>query len=145
MPAATFVKFQSFIEALGKGVHKLQASGSGGHTFKVYLTNNTPNAATHVKKADLAGITEQNGYAATDIQQDYSQSGGVGTMTAVDVVFTAVNGSFGPFRYAVIYDDTPTTPDADPLVAYFDSGSSVTTLEGETFTVDFGDSLLTLS
>lgn len=145
MPAATFVKFQSFIDALGKGVHKLQASGSGGHVFKVYLTNNTPDAATHVKKADLAGITEQNGYAAADIQQGYSQTGGVGTMTATDVVFTAVNGSFGPFRYAVIYNDTPTTPDADPLLAYFDYGASVTTLEGETFTVDFGDSLLTLS
>ena len=142
MPAATFVKFQSFIDALGKGVHQLHAAG---HTYKVYLTNATPDAATHVKKADLAGITEQNGYAATDIQNDYSSTGGTGTMTAVDVVFTAVNGSFGPFRYAVIYDDTPTTPDADPLVAYFDYGSSITTLEGETFTVDFGDSLLTLA
>lgn len=142
MPAATFVKFQNFVDDMGKGVLKLHAAGD---TLKVYLTNNTPNVATHVKKADLAGITEQNGYAATDIQNDYSSSGGVGTLTAVDVVFTAVGGSFGPFRYAVIYDDTPTTPNADPLIAYFDYGSSITTLEGETFTVDFGASLATLT
>ncbi len=141
MPAATFVKFYDFVEQLGKGVHQLHAAG---HTCKVYLTNNAPSQADDAVKADLAGITEQNGYAAADIQQDISEASGLLTMTAVDVVFTASGGSFGPFRYAVIYNDTPTSP-ADPLVAYFDYGSSITTLEGETFTVDFGDSLLTLT
>jgi hypothetical protein len=141
MPAATFVKFQDFVEQLGKGVHQLHAAG---HTLKVYLTNNTPSASEDAVKGDLAGITEEHGYAAADIQNDYTETAGLGTLTAVDVVFTASGGSFGPFRYAVIYNDTPTSP-ADPLVAYFDYGSSITTLEGETFTVDFGDSLLTLT
>jgi hypothetical protein len=62
----------------------------------------------------------------------------------VDVVFTASGGSIGPFRYVIIYNDTPTSP-ADPLVCYYDYGSSITLLDGETFTVDFGASLFTLT
>ncbi|MBV6343499.1 choice-of-anchor Q domain-containing protein, partial [Candidatus Magnetobacterium casense] len=58
---ATYVKFQDFVEQLCKGVHQLHAAG---HTLNVYLTNTTPNVSTHAVKADLAGITEQNGYAA---------------------------------------------------------------------------------
>lgn len=139
MPAANFTKFNSFITDIGEGVHKLNTD-----TFKVYLTNNTPNAATQVKKADLAGITEQYGYAAADIQNNYSQSGGVGTMTGVTVVITASGGNVGPFRYAVIYNDTPTTPNADPLVAFFDYGSSISILNGEQFTITVGASLLTI-
>jgi hypothetical protein len=50
----------------------------------------------------------------------------------------------GPFRYAVIYNDTPTSP-ADPLIGYYDYTSAVTLQIGESFTVDFGASLLTLT
>lgn len=138
---ATYVKFQNFVEDLGKGVHQLHAAG---HTLKVYLTNTAPNVATHTVLADLAGITEENGYAAADIQNDYTETSGTGTLTAVDVTFTASGGSFGPFRYAVVYNDTPTSP-ADPLVCYWDYGSSVTVLTGETFKVDFGASVFTLA
>jgi hypothetical protein len=137
---ADFVKFQDFAEQLGKGVHQLHAAA---HTLKVYLTNNTPNPATHAVKADLAGITEQNGYAAADIQNDYTESGGVGTLTGVDVVWTAAGGAVGPFRYAVIFNDTPTSP-ADPLIGYWDYGSSISIQAGESFTVDFGASILTI-
>ena len=94
----------------------------------------------------MVEITAQNGYPSggSDIQNDCSETGGTLTVTAQDVVFTASGGSFGPFRYAVIYNDTPTSP-ADPLVGWYDYGSSITVLDGETFTVDFGASLLTLS
>jgi hypothetical protein len=34
-----------------------------------------------------------------------------------------------------LYNDTPTSP-ADPLVGYWDYGSSITLAAGETFTVD---------
>ena len=139
---ACFNKFQDFVEQLGKGVHQLHAAG---HTLKVFLTNQAP-AATNTVKADITEITAQNGYPSggSDIQNDCSETGGTLTVTAQDVVFTASGGSFGPFRYAVIYNDTPTSP-ADPLVGWYDYGSSITVLDGETFTVDFGASLLTLS
>ena len=139
---ASFNKFQDFVEQLGKGVHQLHAAG---HTLKVFLTNQAP-AATNTVKADITEITAQNGYPSggSDIQNDLSETGGTATVTAQDVTFTASGGSFGPFRYAVIYNDTPTSP-ADPLVGWYDYGSSITVNDGETFTVDFGASLLTLS
>ena len=140
---ATFNKFQDFVEQLGKGVHQLHAAG---HTLKVYLTNDTPDASLDAVKSDLAEITAQNGYPAggVDIQQDYTEAGGTGTLTAVDVVFTASGGSFGLFRYAVVYNDTPTSP-ADPLVCWWDYGSSISCNDGETFTVDFGASVFTIA
>jgi hypothetical protein len=106
---ATFNKFQDFAEQLGKGVHQLHAAG---HTLKVYLSNTTPDAALDAVKADLAEITPANGYPSggTDVQNDYTETGGTGTLSGVDVVFTASGGSFGPFRYAVLYNDTPTSP-----------------------------------
>jgi hypothetical protein len=61
-----------------------------------------------------------------------------------DVVFTASGGAMGPFRYAVLYDDTPTSP-TDPLIQYWDYGAAVTLQVGETFTVDFGSNILTLA
>jgi hypothetical protein len=136
---ATFVKFYQFATDLGEKVHNLNSD-----TLNVYLSNDPPVVATDAVKADIVAITSQNGYAPADIQNAATATGGVLTVTAVDVVFTATGGSFGPFQYAVIYNDTPTSP-LDPLIGYVDYGSAITVLTGETFTVDFGASLMTLS
>lgn len=139
---ATYNKFQQFAEDLGKGVHNLAAAG---HTLKVYLSNAAPSASADAVKADLAEITNENGYTApVDIQNDYTETGGTGTLTGVDVVITASGGTVGPFQYAVIYNDDPTSP-ADPLVCWWDYGSAVTLQDGESFTVDFGASILTIA
>ena len=138
---AAYNKFQDFVEQLGKGVHQLHAAG---HMLMLYLTNNTPDANLDAVKADLAGITEQNGYAPADAQNDYTEAAGTGTLTCVDKVWTATAGGFGPFRYVVLYNDTPTSP-ADPLIAWWDYGSAITVNVGETFTVDFGASVLTIA
>lgn len=138
---AAFNKFQQFVEDLGVKVHDLNAD-----TLKVYLSNAAPDAAADAVKADLAEITAQNGYPSggSDITNLYSQTSGTATLTATDVVWTASGGSFGPGRYVALYNDTPTSP-ADPLIGWWDYGSSVTVLTGETFTVDFGASVLTLA
>jgi hypothetical protein len=139
---ATFNKFQQFAEDLGKGVHQLHAAG---HTLRVYLSNATPDAAADAIKADLAEISTGNGYAgAIDVENDYTESGGTGTLTAVDKVVTASGGSIGPFRYVVLYNDTPSSP-ADPLIGWWDYGSGITLLDTETFTIDFGASVLTVA
>ncbi len=139
---ASFVKFQDFAEQLGKGVHQLHAAG---HTLKVYLTNATPSASADAVKADLAEISTGNGYTGPeDIQNDYTETGGTGTLTGTDVTITASGGSVGPFRYVVLYNDDPTSP-ADPLIGYWDYGSSITLSDGESFTVDFGASVLTVA
>lgn len=141
---ASFNKYQDFTEQLGKGVHQFQAAG---HTLKVALTNTAPNAATHTGLADITEISAGNGYSAggTDVQNDASESSGVMTVTGVDVVFTASGGSIGPFRYVVLYNDSPTSPLADPLIGWWDYGSNVTLQTGETFTVDFGAQLFTIT
>lgn len=138
---ATFNKFNDFAEQLGKGIHQLHAAG---HTLKVYLSNATPSAADDAVKTDLAEITDEHGYPAggTDVQNDYTETGGTGTLTGVDVVFTASGGSFGPFRYAVLYNDTAAS---DNLIGWWDYGSSITCNTGETFTVNFGASILTIA
>ncbi len=138
---ASAVKFQKFVRDLGLGVHNLDTGA-----LKVYLTNATPNAATHAVRADIADISAGNGYTAggADVSGVYTESGGTGTLVTSDVTFTASGGTVGPFRYAVLYNDTPTSP-ADPLIQYWDYGSSITLADGETFTVDFGASVLTIT
>jgi hypothetical protein len=137
---AAFNKFDQFVEDLASGVHQLHAAG---HTLKVYLSNAAPSASADAIKTDLAEITNQNGYTApVDIQNDMTQTSGTATVTAVDVVITAT-GAVGPFQYAVIYNDTPTSP-ADPLIGWYDNGSPVTLADTETFTIDFGSSLMTI-
>ena len=140
---AAFNKFQNFVEDLGKGIHQLHAAG---HTLKIYATNTAPNAATMLVKTDLAEITAQNGYPAggSDVQNDYTETAGTGTCTGVDVVWTAAGGPFGPFRYVVLYNDTPISP-ADPLIGWYDYGAAVTVNDLETFTTDFGTSLFTVT
>lgn len=140
---AAFNKFNQFVEDLGDGVHQLKSTG---HTLKVYASNATPDAALDLVKTDLAEITAENGYPAggSDVQNDASESSGTLTVTGVDVVWTASGGSFGPLRYVVLYNDTPTSP-TDPLIGWWDYGSSVTVNDGETFTTDFGASLFTVA
>lgn len=128
---ATFNKFNQFTKDLIDGVYDFD-----GHTFKVMLTNTAP-VATNTVKANLTEISAGNGYTAggTATTISTSTASGVAKVTGTDVVFTAT-GSVGPFRYAVLYDDTPTSP-ADPLIGWWDYGSSVTLANTETFTVDF--------
>lgn len=128
---ATYTKFLQFTKDLIDGVHDFDA-----HTFKVALTNTAP-VNTNTVLANLTQIANGNGYTtggtATTIST--STSSGTAKITGTDVVFTAT-GSMGPFRYVVVYNDTPSSP-ADPLIAFWDYGSSITLASTETFTVDF--------
>lgn len=127
---AAFVKFNSFVEALGRKVHNLNAD-----TLKVVLCNTAPVAANAVL-ADLTQIANGNGYTtggSTAASNAYSQTGGVAKLTATDVVFTA-SGAVGPFRYAALYNGTATNGE---LIGFWDYGSSITMASGDTFTVDF--------
>jgi hypothetical protein len=141
MAAVDYVKFDQFVEDLGAGVHDLQATGD---TIEVYLTNTAPTVASDAVYADLPGITEENGYAAADIQNTFSQSSGTATFAGVDVVWTASGGSFGPFRYAVLRNGTQTSP-LKPLIAYYDYGESITITDSYPFTVDFSTAIFTFA
>lgn len=140
---AIYNKFQGFVEDLNLGVHDFAASGD---TLKIYLSNTAPNAATHLIKADLPEITPGNGYVAggEDIQNDLSRTSGTAAVTGQDVTWTASGGSIGPFRYVVLYNETASQK-PEPLIAWWDYGTSITLQNGETFLVDFGSTVFTLS
>ena len=128
---ATFNKFNCFVEDCAEKVHNL-----GSDTLKVMLTNSAP-VATNTVKANLTEISAGNGYTAGGTAASITssaQSSGTYKLVLGDVVFTASGGSIGPFRYAVLYNDTSTS---DSLIGWWDYGSSVTLADGETFTVDY--------
>lgn len=135
---AAFNKFNQFAEDLGLGLHNLNTA-----TLRVYLSNTAPDAAADLVKADLAEIAGGNGYTALgeDVQNTFSESAGTGTLVGVDVTWTAT-GAVGPFRYVVLYNDTAA---GDPLIGWWDYGSSISLATGETFTTDFGASILTIA
>ena len=127
---ASFNKVNSFVQDIGRKLMDLNAD-----TLKVVLTNTAPTSAS-ATLTDITQIANGNGYttdgtAATG--NTYTQTSGTAQLVASDVVFTA-SGAMGPFRYAVLYDDTST---ANNLIGYWDYGSSITLASGETFTVDF--------
>jgi hypothetical protein len=130
---ATFTPFDCFAQDVGRGVHDLDTD-----TLKVALTNTAPDAATDGVLSDITQIANGNGYTtggATLANNAYSQTSGTGKLTGDDVVWTSVTGNMGPFRYAVLYNDTSAT---DALIGYLDRGSSLTLdgTNGDTFTLD---------
>lgn len=139
---ASYVKYNSAIEHI---VNKIIDFFGTNDTFKVALASDAPNVSTDATVSDITQVANGNGYTTggEDSQNDSTRSSGTVTETAVDITWTA-SGSFGPFRYAVRYDDTPVSP-ADPLLNYWDYGSDLTLASGETFTVDFGASVSTIS
>ena len=127
---ATFNKFNAFVEHIAEGVHNL-----GSNQLVVALTNTAP-AASNSVRADLTEITYTNLSSRNITTSSSAQTSGTYRLILTDLVLTASGGSVGPFRYVVIYNDTPTSP-ADPLIGYYDYGSSITLADGETLTIDF--------
>lgn len=130
---ATYAKFYAFVENVAEKVHNL-----GADTLRVMLTNTAP-VATNAVKADLTDISAGNGYTAggaTPSISSSAQSTGLYKLVLGDVTFLASGGSIGPFRYVVLWNNTPTSP-ANPLIGFWDYGSAVTLADGESFVVDF--------
>lgn len=130
---AVFNKFNDYVEQESKAIHNWAA-----HTFKVALTNSAP-LATNTILADITQIAATGGYVAGGYALDsivLTETAGVAKLTIADEVITATGGSIGPFRYAVIYNDSATSP-AAALVCSYDYGSSITLADGESFTLDF--------
>ncbi len=143
---ASFNKFNQFVADLATGVHQLQTGTT--HVLKVALSNTAPSSANAVL-ADITQVANGNGYTTGGVSVGTitgAQTSGTFKLTGgTDPVWTASGAGFTA-RYAVIYNDTPTSP-ADPLIGWWDYGSSVTLAAGETFTVDLDqiNGILTLA
>ncbi len=133
-------KFEKFTEDLAEKVHNLDAD-----TLEIYFSNVTPSASLDAVKADLAEIATGNGYAAPqDTQNATSRSGGVTSVTGVDVTVTATSGGVAQFRYIVLQNTTPSSP-LDPLIGWWDHGSAIDLADGESHTTDFGTEMFTIT
>lgn len=130
---ATFNKFDQFVEDIAKGVHNLSTG-----QLKIALTNTAPVAGNSVYADLTSPLATTNLSGATPYNvttTSCEQTSGTVKLILVDLVLTAT-GAVGPFRYVVLYNDTPTSP-ADPLIGWWDYASSISLANGETFTVDF--------
>lgn len=144
--------YNNFKEVLMNGVFNL---ASGGDTLKCTLhTGYTPDIDTaHSVWADTGVSSTEygtgSGYTAggkTLASQATSQNdtSDRGEFDAADLTWT----SLGPLTPAtpsdaILWDDTPTTPQADPLIGYWELG--VTATNGGDYTLQFGAPLMTLT
>lgn len=131
--------YNDFKERLMLGGHNL---GAAGDTLKMMLVHTyTPNIDTHQVKADVT--TEYGtagGYTAggatlgskTVTQDDANDRA---AFDAADVVWTSLTLTTPATPSdCVLYNDTPTSP-ADPLIAYWELGTTVT--NGGDYTLQF--------
>jgi hypothetical protein len=130
-----FNKIDSFVEALAEKVHNL-----GSDQLKVAITNSAPSASNTVL-TNLTEITYTNLSTRNVVTISSSQTTGTYTLVLTDLVLTA-SGAVGPLRYIVLYNDTAAS---DELIGWWDYGSSISLASGETLTVDFAASTITLA
>lgn len=133
MASPTFTKFNAFVLDKHHGVHNFNPSG--GHTFKVFATTDTPSASADAVKADLVESTASGGYSGPVTVTISSSSQTSGTYKLVIADPAAWTGSGGGFslRALVLYNDTAS---GDPMVGFWDYGTTITVGAGETLTLD---------
>jgi hypothetical protein len=134
---AAYNKFNITVKDLAEKKHACSADN-----LKILLTNTAP-VATNAVYADISGteVASGNGYTTGGTQATLvssTQTSGTYKLILNDVLFTA-SGAVGPFRYAVLYNSTQTTP-LKPLIGWWDFLSSVTLQNGDTFTADLDQS-----
>jgi len=134
MATSAWNKFNDFSEQLVRGVHDFDAN-----TFKVVLvlSTDTPVVSDTIL-SNIDQVVNGGGYTTggetTTIS--ISETSGTTTVSGTEIVWTGSGAGFGPFRYAVLYNDTAAN---DPLIAWFDYGSLISVGAGETFTLKFNN------
>ena len=141
---ATYTKYETAIEKL---CSKLIDAFGTTDTWKAVIHTDAPTVATDSVLTDVTQIAGNNGYTTDgdNITFNSTRSGAIVTATATDVVWTASVGNLGSSttgRYVTIYDDTST---ANDLWCSYDYAATFTVAVGETFTLDFGASLFTIT
>ena len=137
---ASFVKINDFV---ANAVENMDLESD---QLVIALSNTAPGSESSNPTADTDGIlgnVTQISYSNLSSRNltttSSGQSGGVYKLVLADLTLTASGGSVAAFRYIYIYNDTVSSP-ADPLIGYYDYGSSLTLNDGDTFTIDFSPS-----
>jgi hypothetical protein len=130
---AAYNKFNDFTEQLVRGNHQF-----GTHTYKIALTNTAPVATqTQWSLANHPAPVASNGYTAGGYTTtlSISESSGITTLQGTEITVAAIAGGIGPFRYAILYNDSV----SDYAVAWADYASSITLNEGESMVIRFNN------
>lgn len=135
-----FNKVKGFVEHMAEGVHSL-----GSDQLVIALSNTAPSSestdptvlTTSAILANVSQIDYTNVSSRNITTTSSAQTLGTYKLTLTDLVLSFA-GSVGPFRYVYVYNDTPTSP-ADPLIAYYDYGVSLSFISGESLRIDFDD------
>ncbi len=142
----TYIKFNCFVEDLAEKKHDLSSD-----TLRILWTNTAPDPGDTIVDTTTSTCTVKSVSNAAEIAagNGYTKKGGAVTITSSaqtagtyklvgnDFVWTATGGgSFGPARYAVLYNDTAGTTSTRPVIAWWDKGVSVTPTDPDTLTAD---------
>lgn len=130
--AITLSKYNLFVDDLLKKLHNLNSD-----TINVVLTNTAPTVATDHVYTDVANeLATSNGYTQNNLTGGAavaSASSGTDTVKTTSAITTlTASGAVGPFRYAIVLNNTATNKN---LIGYYDYASSVTMANGDTFTI----------
>lgn len=126
---ASYTKYTSGVDALVKAIN------AGSDAYKVALANSvTIGATTFTPGTD--DLTTGGGYTqggnAASVASSTTTAGVMKLVLNSPTAWTASGANIGPFRYAILWDTTTSTP-----LGYWDYGSSITLLSAnaDTFTV----------
>ena len=118
-------------------------------TLMLALSNTAPGSETSDPTADTNGVLANvTAISYTNYTDDltvdrtltsgsttHTQSSGTFTLDyTADIVITASGGALADWRYVYLYSDTPTSP-ADPLIADWDHGSTISLGDGDSATI----------
>lgn len=136
MPA--FQKFHPFVEAQAHKKHNL-----GADELKIFLcAAANPPLATNAVLTDLTEIDYTYCSSRVTSRISSAQVSGVYRLILNGLLLTATGGSFGPFRYYGLYNNTATNKD---LIGFYDYGVDLTFSAGESFFIGFDGALGVLS
>jgi len=140
MPTSSFTLFDIFVQDVAHGVHDLETD-----QLTVALTDTLP-VVTNTLLTNITEVTYTNLSTRNLTTSTSTQTSGTYALTVADLTLTSTGGATGPFRYVVVYNDG-TTAKVDPLIGWYDYGSSITLNDGESLTIDLNQAsgMLTLS
>lgn len=120
-------KFYSFVDDLAEARHNFSTD-----QLEIALTNTAP-VYTNTQLSNITQISYANLSSRVITTVSSSQSSGLYKLILSDLTLNAT-GTVPTFRYIVLFNQTSAS---DLLIGWYDYGSPVNLVVGETFTIDF--------
>jgi len=144
---AAFNKFNSFITAMAAGTHSA-CLNADTDTLKIFLTNSAPHAVNDSLYADLTDLSTTGGYTVGGEDTLNAATTTTGTISvacgavSTDITWTASGAAIDQFQWVVLYNSTET---GGPLIGWWENPVAVDLADGDSFTVNFGTEMFTVS